>query len=110
MANSGSYPPSLSDAESQEIQSTIKDWSIAHGLAVRPPPTLVTAEVDPHGVLATTVPVTLFPSPFPRICFDQAKDVQKAYNQLYAAIAQDVDSLTEIAQEYVNSLHGSHLA
>lgn len=101
MVNNREYPPSLSEAESHEIQSTIKDWSIAHGLAVRPPPTFVTAEADPHGVLATTVPVTLFPSPFPRVCFEQAKIVQSAYNQLYASIAQDEEFLTEIAQEYV---------
>lgn len=94
-----SYPPVITGTESQGLLTTIKDWSIAHGLAVRPPPSLVSAESDPNGVLATTVPVTLFPSPFPRVCFEQAKSVQKAYNQLYARIAQDEDFLTEIAQE-----------
>lgn len=99
ISDDGAYPPNLTEAESVDIQSTIKDWSIAHGLAVRPPPALVAAEADPHGVLATTVPVTLFPSPFPTICFEQAKSVQQAYNELYAAIAQNEDFLTDIAQE-----------
>ncbi len=94
-----SYPPSLAPSEAQELLSTIKDWSIAHGLAVRPPLTVVSAAADPHGILATTAPVTLFPSPFPRVCFEQAKSIQKAYNKLYASIAQDEDFLRDIVQE-----------
>jgi hypothetical protein len=93
------YPPDLKIAETEQLLFTIKDWSIAHGLAVRPPPSLVSAGADPHGVLATTVPVTLFPSLFPRVCFEQAKSVQKAYNQLYASIAQDEEFLQDIVQE-----------
>jgi len=94
-----SYPPSLTNSESDHLLSTIKDWSIAHGLAVRPPPSVISTEADPHGVLATTAPVTLFPSPFPKVCFDQAKSVQKAYNELYAAIAQDEPFLQNIVEE-----------
>ena len=93
------YPPELTPAESEQLLFTIKDWSIAHGLAVRPPPALVSSKVDPYGILATTAPVTLFPSPFPRVCFEQAKSIQKAYNRLYAAIAQDEDFLQGIVQE-----------
>jgi glutathione synthase len=93
------YPPNLSAAESEQIVSTIKDWSIANGLAVRPPPSVVSAEVDPHGILATTAPVTLFPSPFPRVCFEQAKSIQTAYNTLYASIAQDEEFLEGIVKE-----------
>ncbi|KAF7879621.1 hypothetical protein EAF04_000816 [Stromatinia cepivora] len=96
-----SYPPEISAEESEQLLVTIKDWSIAHGLAVRPPPAFVSNEADPHGVLATTAPVTLFPSPFPRICFDQAKSVQKAYNILYASIAQDESFLGDIVQEII---------
>ena len=93
------YPPNLARLEAEQLLSTIKDWSIAHGLAVRPPLTVVSAEADPHGILATTAPVTLFPSPFPRICFEQAKSIQKAYNKLYASIAQDEEFLRDIVQE-----------
>ncbi|KAK2630255.1 hypothetical protein QTJ16_001075 [Diplocarpon rosae] len=96
------YPPSLTAAEFKQLAASIKDWSIAHGLAVRPPPTVVTAEADPFGILATTVPVTLFPSPFPRVCFEQAKSVQTVYNKLYASIAQDEDFLQGIVQEIID--------
>lgn len=96
-----SYPPELSATEAEQLVSTIKDWTIAHGLAVRPPLSVASAEVDPRGILATTAPVTLFPSPFPRVCFDQAKAIQRAYNQLYAFIAQDEEFLTDIVHESV---------
>jgi hypothetical protein len=95
------YPPELTAPESEQLLITIKDWSIAHGLAVRPPPSFVSAESDPQRVLATTVPVTLFPSPFPRVCFEQAKSAQKAYNRLYASIAQDEEFLQTIVLEQV---------
>lgn len=98
-ASEEQYPPSLTAPELDRLVSTIKDWSIANGLAVRPPLSLVAAEADPQGVLATTAPVTLFPSPFPRVCFDQAKSIQKAYNALYASIAQDEEFLKGIVQE-----------
>ena len=93
------YPPDLTAAESEQLVSTVKDWTIAHGLAVRPPPALVASEVDPHVILATTAPVTLFPSPFPRICFEQAQSIARTYNALYASIAQDEEFLKDIVQE-----------
>ncbi|KAH8595725.1 hypothetical protein B0O99DRAFT_741158 [Bisporella sp. PMI_857] len=99
MAEDNPYPPSLTAGETDHLLSTIKDWSIANGLAVRPPPNVVAAEADPHSVLATTAPVTLFPSPFPRVCFEQAKSIQRAYNELYASIAQDEVFLKNIVSE-----------
>ncbi|KAH6719869.1 glutathione synthetase [Leptodontidium sp. 2 PMI_412] len=95
------YPPNLKPSEASQLLATIKDWSIAHGLAVRPPPAVISAEADPHGILATTVPVTLFPSPFPRVCFEQARSIQKAYNKLYASIAQDEEFLKDIVQQII---------
>lgn len=113
MASSSSqhtYPPEVTAAESAQLLSTIKDWSIAHGLAVRPPLSLVATEADPHGVLATTAPVTLFPSPFPRVCFEQGRSIQKAYNVLYASIAQDEEFLKDIVQEFVPSPFNRHFS
>ena len=75
----------------------IKDWSIANGLAVRPPPAI--AGNDPDGILAINAPVTLFPSPFPKACFAQAKAIQQAYNELYANISRDEEFLSALVQE-----------
>ncbi|CAA9957936.1 Glutathione synthetase [Pyrenophora teres f. maculata] len=95
------YPPELSPQEEQYLLSNLKDWSIAHGLAVRPAPSFVQPSQDPSGVLASTAPVTLFPSLFPRSCFEQGLGIQKAYNQLYAAIARDEAWLKSIVEELV---------
>lgn len=93
------YPPSLNEEQKEYLLSNIKDWSIAHGLAVRPAPSYVPTEKDPSGALATTAPVTVFPSLFPRVCFQQAKSVAKAYNELYSAIASDEGWLKGIVEE-----------
>lgn len=93
------YPPELSDEQKAYLLSNLKDWSIAHGLAVRPAPSYVSVEQDPTGALATTAPVTLFPSLFPRACFEQAKSVAKAYNDLYSAIASDEAWLRGVVEE-----------
>lgn len=93
------YPPDLSLEEEQYLLSNLKDWSIAHGLAVRPAPSFVQPAQDPSGVLATTAPVTLFPSLFPKSCFEEGLSIQKAYNKLYAAISRDEQWLKEIVQE-----------
>lgn len=93
------YPPKLNNQELDYLYSSLKDWSIAHGLAVRPAPSYVPAETDPSGALATTAPVTLFPSLFPKVCFEQAISVAEAYNELYSAIASDEAWLTEIVEE-----------
>ena len=95
----GSYPPHLGDGEQENLVQTIKDWSIGNGLAVRPPPAVISAETDPRGITAVNAPVTLFPSPFPRQCFEQGKAAQQAYNELYAAASRDEEFLAQIVKE-----------
>jgi glutathione synthase len=93
-----SYPPTLDDAREQErLVETIKDWTIANGLAVRPPPAV--AGNDSKGILAMSAPVTLFPSPFPKSCFAEASAIQANYNELYARISQDEEFLSGLVQE-----------
>jgi glutathione synthetase len=96
------YPPELSHDEKQYLLASLKDWSIAHGLAVRPAPSFVQPSQDPSGVLASTAPVTLFPSLFPRSCFEDGLSIQKAYNELYSAIARDEAWLQSIVEELVD--------
>lgn len=96
------YPPTLNSEEEQYLLATVKDWSIAHGLAVRPAPSFVQSSQDPSGVLATTAPVTLFPSLFPRSCFESGLAIQTAYNELYSAIARDEEWLQSIVEELLD--------
>jgi glutathione synthase len=93
----GSYPPMLDDAlERDRLVHTIKDWTIANGLAVRPPPAV--AGNDSEGILAMSAPVTLFPSPFPKGCFEEAQAIQTRYNDLYARISRDEEFLSGLVQ------------
>lgn len=102
----GSYPPNLDDAlEKDRLAQAIKDWSIANGFAVRPPPAI--AGNDAAGILATTAPVTLFPSPFPKSCFAEAKAIQTKYNELYARISQDEEYLGGLVKQLVFRFEGS---
>lgn len=93
------YPPPLSPSQQDYLVSIVKGWAARHGLAVKPPQSLISEEADPHGVLTTNAPVTLFPSPFPRICYDTAVSVQTTYNELYAAISRNESWLGKIIEE-----------
>ena len=99
------YPPDLTSEQSAYLLSNVKDWSILNGLAVRPSLSFVSKEVDPSRSLAVTAPVTLFPSLFPRRCFEEARAIQTAYNELYALIARDEEWLREIVEEYAPMIH-----
>ena len=99
MANQSICLSSLSIEQTNFLLSEIMDWSILNGLAVRPPVTFVPKDIDPSGALAVTAPVTLFPSLFPRKCFEEARAIQVAYNELYAAIACDEEWLSKIVEE-----------
>ncbi|KAF7597370.1 hypothetical protein BBP40_006311 [Aspergillus hancockii] len=96
------YPPPLNPAQKEFLVTTIKDWATQNGLLVRPAPTFIPKETDPSGVLATNAPVTLFPSPFPKSCFDEAKALQTVYNQLYAAITCNEEWISKIMEDLID--------
>ncbi|KKA28691.1 hypothetical protein TD95_003431, partial [Thielaviopsis punctulata] len=99
MSLPAAYPPALSAAEEENIVTIVKDWTISNGLCIRPPPSVFPLANDPNQILGCHVPVTLFPSRFPRECFEQARGVQKAYNELYINISRDEKFLSEIVKE-----------
>lgn len=82
--------------------TSVKDWAAQNGLLVRPAPSFVAKDTNPHGVLATNAPVTLFPSPFPRNCFEEATALQTVYNQLYAAITCDEEWIGKIMEDLID--------
>ncbi|CAG7982550.1 unnamed protein product [Penicillium salamii] len=110
------YPPELSAAQQKFLVTAVKDWAIQNGLAVRPSPAIVPTGTDQNGVLATNAPVTLFPSPFPRTCFDEATALQEIYNELYASITCNEEWLGDIVKglievdDFVANLWKVHLA
>ena len=93
------YPPKLEQSQVDLILDSIKSWTIAHGLAVRPSSSMLAEGQDPQGVLAIPAPVTLFPSYFPRSCFDEAAELQTVYNELYARISANERWLGQVIQE-----------
>ncbi|KAJ5995000.1 hypothetical protein N7481_001977 [Penicillium waksmanii] len=96
------YPPNLSPVQQEYLVTTIKNWAIQNGLAVRPAPTALPDGADNNRVLATNAPVTLFPSPFPAACFEEATALQTIYNQLYAAITCNEEWLGKIIEDLVD--------
>ncbi|KAK6354890.1 hypothetical protein TWF696_004021 [Orbilia brochopaga] len=91
------YPPTLTSDQLDYLTASFTDYALAHGLVVRPPSTLTPS--NPHNCLATPAPVTLFPSPFPRAPFDEARAIQPACNELYARVAHDEAWLGALTQE-----------
>jgi glutathione synthase len=96
-----SYPPKLSPERLSYLLQALTDYSLSHGLTVRPAPSFIPEKSAPNGALATHAPVTLYPSPFPRACWENGRSVQKPYNELYARIAADETWLGGIIVEYV---------
>ncbi|PNS15361.1 Glutathione synthetase [Sphaceloma murrayae] len=96
------YPPDVSELQLRDVVVSAQDWSIAHGLAVRPATSFVAEAQDPSGSLAVTAPITLFPSPFPRECFKNALAIQQSYNELYARIAGEEAWLKRVVEELVS--------
>lgn len=92
------YPPDLSPAQQKFLVTSVKDWAIQNGLTVRPSPAIVPTGADTNGVLATNAPVTLFPSPFPKACFEEATALQEIYNELYAMITCNEEWLGKIVE------------
>ncbi|RMZ80554.1 hypothetical protein DV737_g2930, partial [Chaetothyriales sp. CBS 132003] len=95
------YPPEISSEQLEYLTAYVKNWTILHGLSVRPSPSLVSEHINPLNVLATSAPVTLFPSPFPRNSFEQAQGLQKLYNELYVSIASNEAWLEAILKELI---------
>jgi glutathione synthase len=92
------YPPSLSPQAQSFLLTSLVDYCLAHGITVR------TAQPSEGNHLASHAPVTLFPSLFPRNAFEQALRVQTTYNALYAKIANEVEWLGKIMDEYLSPL------
>lgn len=73
----------LTENKLQELVSVAKDYIYSHGAIVRSQKAPSSSDSIHHA------PFTLFPSPLPRSCFQQAVDVQVDFNLLMHHIAHD---------------------
>lgn len=70
--------PNLSENENKLLLERLCQYSLANGLVMYPPGfNLANADI---------APVTLFPTPFPKDLFEQAKNVQNTFSRLYALV------------------------
>lgn len=79
------WPPSDDPAA---VLAAASDWALGHGLAFRPTDHSTTSAI--HG------PFALYPTAFPRSCFEQAQRIQTIYNALYANLASDEAFLEQV--------------
>lgn len=81
------WPPQLEAAQEQAVLDLASDYALAHGLVLRP------VASSPSAPLSLTTgihaPYSLYPSQLPRHLFQQALDLQPAYNELYARVTAD---------------------
>ncbi|MDI1484891.1 MAG: hypothetical protein OHK93_000025 [Ramalina farinacea] len=82
MASGPSRPNHLSEDHLEELSSTVRDWQFTHGSLLKAAPYSGKSYAYPIGV-------SLFPSNFPRRLFESALDLQRIFNQLYSAVAND---------------------
>ncbi|KAJ8324596.1 Glutathione synthetase [Batrachochytrium dendrobatidis] len=75
------WPPTLPAEELKQLISYAVDWTTSHGLVMR--------ARNVEGALAVHVPFALFPSPYPKDCYDLAWQLQPLFNELVDKIARD---------------------
>lgn len=83
------YPPKLDQKELSELMVVAIDWALAHGLVVRPP------QSNSNNATVTHAPFALYPTPFPRAEFNQAKKLQQPWNTLIHKMSQDESLISE---------------
>ncbi|KAI9805149.1 MAG: hypothetical protein M1825_000983 [Sarcosagium campestre] len=96
-----SFPPNQTSQQANYALSSLRDWCIANGAAIRTPESSKRTSATTGDVKfrVTEAPVTLFPSPFPSTLFQEAQDIQTVYNELYASISSDGAWLKTIVEE-----------
>jgi hypothetical protein len=86
------WPLELDQSGEDYLIDSLKDVGLSLGFSVK----YKSPEIGESAALA---PITLFPSLFPKSCFETAKKVQKSYNDLYISVASDVEWLDECIKQ-----------
>ncbi|KAL3993993.1 glutathione synthetase [Acanthocheilonema viteae] len=94
------YYPQLKIIDDKLIKQIVEDtvdWAHANGMVMR------TATASDRSDICQTAPCTLFPSPFPSSLFQEAMDIQQAFNVLYFRVSWDFDFLIKSHAEVVKT-------
>ena len=89
------WPPELSEERLEFLTLLATTYALSHGLLYLP----VSTSPPPAPMSAIHAPITLFPTPFPRRLFSQAKRLQPIYNVLYSRVAMDEKFLDKVMGE-----------
>ena len=89
-------PSRLSEAHWQFLVDNVRDWQYQHGSILKYPPRSGLVAARPIGA-------TLFPSNFPRHCYEEALAIQPIFNKLYAAICEDEEWLHDSLKALIES-------
>jgi glutathione synthetase len=81
--------PPLSPQQLASLIENIKDYQIIHGSLLK-----IINTAEESAILTRGIPVSLFPTPFPRKLFVDAKSLQKVFNELYVKLANDEEFLS----------------
>ncbi|KAG5838383.1 glutathione synthetase isoform X1 [Anguilla anguilla] len=73
----------------RDLEAVAKDTALLHGVLMR------TKESPNSSEVVSYAPITLFPSPLPKVLFDQGIAVQTHFNRLVDKISQDSKFLQE---------------
>ncbi|RDD41221.1 Glutathione synthetase [Trichoplax sp. H2] len=79
----------LTPSQLSTISPKIRDWCSCHGLLMK------SKRNDPHDYSFHHLPVTLLPTPIPKILFDQAMQVQMDFNTVFDIITRKTSFLSE---------------
>jgi glutathione synthase len=89
------YPPNLSSENLKLLKNLAIDWSLSHGLVIRPP----TDHAFSNNSFVMHAPISLFPSPFPRKTYYEAIELQPLFNFLFHKLSQDHEFITHVVKE-----------
>lgn len=94
MSLPSTWPPHQSPADEAALLHLATDYALSTGLVLRP--TVQPGQDSPSQTAVIHAPYSLYPSPFPRHLFEQAKQLQPLYNALYAHATVDDAFLREV--------------
>src|SRR5437868_9566014 len=89
------YPPNLSSENLKSLKELAIDWSLSHGLVIRPPTKLALS----NNSSVMHAPISLFPSPFPRKTYYEAIELQPTFNLLFHKLSQDHEFIDHVVKE-----------
>ncbi|KAG9510505.1 Glutathione synthetase, partial [Fragariocoptes setiger] len=78
------WPPTLDQITFDLMCRDSRDYALSHGLVMR-------NDSEPNDNIVFQMPITLFPSPFPRRLYDCARAIQPHVNTLMQRIATDLE-------------------